>query len=565
MIRLARIGFFLIFLLLALGQLALPAQLPSAAPSTQLCTVEGMVVSATTGQPLHKMLLNLYNEHPPPSSPVDSVLTQPQSYSAVSDSAGHFVFSSVPPGEYRLTGQGNDYFYQFYRQHRHGGPAALRLPPGEDLKNVVFRLEPGVVITGGVLDEDGDPISEVSVQAFIRAGGGLESQYAPHGGAQTDDLGEFRIWGLEPGKYLLEASPVNTRGSANGGIYVPEFYPGTADPSQATPIEGHPGDMLAGIDITLTPAQAAQISGQVIDGNTGTPVTGANLILQPDFSARTEGFPGASNTLDWGAQGRFRMTSVAPGSWVLVASAQSGQTPLYAQLPVDLSPGDYLSGLRVTLMPALELSGKLSADPSPALNLRSLWINLQPAFAFSYALPQPASAGVKPDGRFVLQNIPPGKFRIAVAGFPPQYYLKSATLDGADVLENGLTLLAGEPPGKLALFLSLDGGSIQGTVLDADGKPVADAVVALIPDPPHRNRQDLYSDVRTDANGLFTLPGLAPGDYKLFAWEDLERHSVEDADFIRLFEDRGKEVEVHAREQQQIQLQAIPASAMPSQ
>jgi hypothetical protein len=165
----------------------------------------------------------------------------------------------------------------------------------------------------------------------------------------------------------------------------------------------------------------------------------------------------------------------------------------------------------------------------------------------------------------VLQNIPPGKFRINVAGFPPQYYLKSATLDGADVLENGLTLMAGEPPGKLALFLSLDGGSIQGTVLDEDGKPVAGAVVALIPDQPHRDREDLYSNVRTNSMGQFTMPGLAPGDYKLFAWEDLERHSVEDPDFVRLFEDRGKEVEVHAREQQQVQLQVIPASAMPSQ
>jgi protocatechuate 3,4-dioxygenase beta subunit len=563
MIRLVRIWLFLLFSPLVLGQLAFPAELPSATPSTQLCTVEGMVVSATTGLPLHKISLQLYSRNPAPASPAGADVTQPQSYSAISDSTGQFTFSSVAPGNYTLIGQGNHYPYQIYRQHRHGGPTILRLAVAEDLKNVVFRLEPGVVITGKVLDEDGDPISEVSVQAFIRVGGRLESQYAPHGGAQTDDLGEFRIWGLEPGKYLLEASPVNTRASASGGIYLPEFYPGTTDPSQATPIEGHPGDMLAGIDITLTPSQPATVSGQVIDGRTGIPVMAANLFLQSNFSALTEGYSGTSNTLDWGPQGRFRMTNVAPGSWILVANARSDQTALYAQLPVNLSPGENLSGLQVTLMPSIELSGRLSADPSPALNLRSLWINLQPSF--SNGLPQPASAGLKPDGTFVVQNIPPGKFRINVAGFPPQYYLKSASLDGADVLENGLTLTAGEPPGTLDLFLSLDGGSIQGTVLNEDGKPVEGAVVALIPDPPRRDRQDLYSSVRTDPNGLFKLPGLAPGDYKLFVWEDLEHNSFEDPDFIRLFEDRGKEVEVRAREQQQVQLQVIPASAMPTQ
>jgi hypothetical protein len=564
MIRLVRVGLFLLFFPLVFGQLAFPAQSPSAAPSAQLCTVEGLVVGATTGQPLRKISLNLYNQHPPSSSTISSGFTQPQLYSAVSDSTGHFVFSSVPTGEYLLTGQGDEYFYQLYRQHRHGGPAVLRLAPGQDVKNIVFKLEPGVVITGKVVDEDGDPLAGVSVQAFIQLAGRVGAQYAPHGGAQTNDLGEFRIWGLEPGKYLLEASPMNTRGSANGDVYLTEFYPGTTDVSQATPIESRSGDSITGIDITLTPAQPGQISGQVIDGTTGTPVTGANLILQSDSSVRTGGFPGIiSVTLDWGPQGHFRMTSVAPGSWILVANAGSDQTILYAEAPVNLSPGENLSGLQVTLMPPIELSGQISADPSPALNLGSLWVNLQPAF--SNALPQPASGGVKPDGTFVLQNIPPGKFRINVAGFPPQYYLKSATLDGADVLENGLTLMAGEPPGKLALFLSLDGGSIQGTVLDEDGKPVAGAVVALIPEPPHRDREDLYSNVRTNSMGQFTMPGLALGDYKLFAWEDLERHSVEDPDFIRLFEDRGKEVEVHAHEQQQVQLQVIPASAMPSQ
>jgi protocatechuate 3,4-dioxygenase beta subunit len=562
MIRLARIGFLLIFLLLAPSQSASPAQLPSATPSPQLCTVEGMVVSATTGQALHKILLSLYNQHPVPAI-VNSANSRPQRYSAVSDDAGHFAFSSVSPGEYRLMGYGIGYPRKFYSKFRnHGGATTLRLAPGEDLKNIVFSLEPGVVVTGKVVDEDGDPFARVSVQAFAEFYTRAGVQHHFVGRALTNDLGEYRIWGLKLGKFLLYASPMYAHGSVGGGVYMSEFYPGTTDPSQATPIESHPGDVLTGMDFTLTAAQPARISGQVIDGTTGQPEDAVNLFLRPAFG-ETVGFYGMNRTLEWGAQGHFRMTRMAPGSWVLIAEAQSGQTWLSAQVPVNLSSGDNLSGLRVTLMPPIELSGRISADPSPALKLSMLTVLLHPET--SNAMQDIGFANPKPDGSFTVQNTSAGKYRITVQGFPPQYYLKSATLDGADVLENGLTLTAGEPPGTLRLFLSLDGGSIQGTVLDADGKPVADAVVALIPDAAHRDRADLYSNVRTNSMGQFTMLGLAPGDYKLFAWDDLEHHSVEDPDFIRFFEDRGKEVEVQARAQQQIQLQVIPASAMPLQ
>ena len=91
------------------------------------------------------------------------------------------------------------------------------------------------------------------------------------------------------------------------------------------------------------------------------------------------------------------------------------------------------------------------------------------------------------------------------------------------------------------------------------------ATVALIPDSPGRDRDDLYSSTQTDSMGRFTMPGLAAGDYRLFAWEALEGHDFRDPDFIRVFEDRGQEVEVQLRQQQNVQLEVIPTSAMPGQ
>jgi Carboxypeptidase regulatory-like domain len=432
----------------------------------------------------------------------------------------------------------------------------------------VFRLEPGVVVTGKVVDEAGNPVAEAWVQAFAEFHGQQGAESALQGYARTDGLGDYRIQGLTPGEFLIEASPPGTRLGLNGRVYMSEFYRGTADWRQANPIESHEGDVLTGIDITLSAAQPASLSGQAIDGTTGEPLDGADIFVQPTFEAKEDVkvVARANGQTAKGLQGRFRVTLLPPGSYVLSASAHSGRTSLYGQLPVSVSPGEAFTGLQIELAPELELSGRVSADPSPTLKLQDLWVILQPDS--SSVLREPASGKAAPDGRFVLQDMPPGKYRVSVSGFPwhPwQYYLKSATLDGADVLENGLTLAAGKPVGTLRLFLSLDGGSIQGAVLNEGGKPVAGSAVVLIPDPPRRSLTDLYSTTRTDSNGLFSLQALAPGNYKLFAWKDLEQHSFEDPDFIHRFEDRGKRVEINAREQKQVQLQVIPASAMPAQ
>ena len=86
---------------------------------------------------------------------------------------------------------------------------------------------------------------------------------------------------------------------------------------------------------------------------------------------------------------------------------------------------------------------------------------------------------------------------------------------------------------------------MEGVVRDAEGKPYADAVVALVPDAPYRvNGGALYRSSISDVNGKFTLRGIAPGNYRVFAWSDLPGEAYRNADFLKPYEEKGRAVHI---------------------
>jgi hypothetical protein len=126
------------------------------------------------------------------------------------------------------------------------------------------------------------------------------------------------------------------------------------------------------------------------------------------------------------------------------------------------------------------------------------------------------------------------------------------------VLESGLTVSHSQPPGRLEITLSADGGRLEGSVLK-EQNPVSAALVVLVPDPPRRDREDLYSTMTTDAFGRFAMPGLPPGGYELFAWEPVQGANYADPGFFKAFEDRATSVEIGQEKQQAVQLEVITA------
>ncbi|HEV2419170.1 MAG TPA: carboxypeptidase-like regulatory domain-containing protein [Terriglobia bacterium] len=561
------------FLPAGFAQTKAPQQTPLN-PGTATCEVSGQVVDAASGQPLRKISLHLYPTGTQGSTAITvrtngMVNGPPRSYAARSDATGQFAFPSLPPGEYRLQGYGNDYPTQMYGQRdRYGPPKPLKLTPGQNLQNIRFPLEPGVVITGRVLDEDGDPVTRAFVSALREQHFSGRVSYNRLGNAQTDDLGQYRIFALPAGRYYVGASFQMHASSPASVVYAPEYYPGTTDPSQATAINAKPGDTESGIDITLTPVEPARLSGQVIGGGAGGDLRrpGPFVFLLPSNSAgpyAALGLVAQSTVRD--VQGDFEIDNVPPGSYRLVAQsfARRGRTgALIAELPVELASGQNLSGLQLTLTPGVAVSGTVTADPSPGFDLGSVVVRL--ISDSQNPLGGRPGGRVSRDGKFVLQNVYPGKYQLSVTPLAAPYYLKSATFNGADALDSGLTVPAGMTSGTLAISLGLDGGTLTGSVTGQDNKSAVDASVVLIPDPPRRDRDDLYKVTHTNAMGMFSLEGIAPGTYKVFSWENVENEEYKDPDFMKQYEDQGQSVEVKQNSQQSVQLQVIPQTAAPA-
>ena len=98
----------------------------------------------------------------------------------------------------------------------------------------------------------------------------------------------------------------------------------------------------------------------------------------------------------------------------------------------------------------------------------------------------------------------------------------------------------------IQIVIGLNGGALTGTAVTDAAKPSVNATVVLVPNPSARQRSDLYKTASTNASGEFKFAGIAPGDYKVFAWEDVETGVCQDPDpdFIKVYEDRGKPIHV---------------------
>jgi len=135
--------------------------------------------------------------------------------------------------------------------------------------------------------------------------------------------------------------------------------------------------------------------------------------------------------------------------------------------------------------------------------------------------------------------------------------VKSARFGGIDALERGLDLSRGDPPGPLDVVLSPAGGHIEGVVLMENQQPAAGATVVLAPDAARRTQAQLFRSATANQYGRYVLRGIPPGDYRLFAWVDVEPGAWLDPDFLTEYEKRGETVSVDERGRSTVQLKAI--------
>lgn len=538
------------------------AQQQPAAPE-EPCTVKGQVVHASTGEPLRKVNLVLQGSG------------RDGTYATRSDAGGRFEFLNVPPGRYRISGERVGFIRQNYsaRGVSFSG-TTITLSAGQTLDDILFKLTPQGVITGTIRDEDGDPVPGVSVQALQRRYVDGKRQLMPVGGGRSNDIGEYRLAQMKPGRYYLSASYSRRSFGFRArqpemapDNYVATFYPAATEATSAVPIEVGAGVQLRDIDIRLQKMRVVSVRGRVIDGRNSSPARDVAVMLSPRGAGFSYAARRASATRS-NADGTFEIRGVPAGSYILSVNRsgrgrgrgrpdQSG----VARLPVEIGESD-VEGLEVVIRDPLELSGVVRMEPDEQVSLRGMRLTLIPADGITSGR---ASARMEEDAGFRVLGLIPDNYRLSVYGLPEGTYLKSARLGNQEVLESGVDLTAGVAPGPLQLLLSSRAAAVSGVVVDDDQQPAAGVTVTLVPDSDRWSQTHLFKTAGTDQNGMFRLSGIAPGDYELYAWEQIESGAHQDPEFLEPFTDDGASISVEENSLETVQLEMITAEAVEQQ
>src|ERR1035438_10392912 len=232
------------------------AQVP--ATSVKTSSISGTVVKEPGSEPLKKVLVQIVAE------------SQGESYTASTDADGHFRVENVAPNRYRIFVERTG-FTGVNGRGAQSDVNVLSVQAGQSIEDLLFHMLPTAVISGRVIDEDGDPISGVRVLVQRKKPGKAAREGA--GMAATNDLGEYRIAGLFPGQYWIVAMPPpdfrdyekqETAATAgrNDTRYVTTYYPGTYDGLQATSVAAKAADEIP-VNLTLIPARTYRVRGTV--------------------------------------------------------------------------------------------------------------------------------------------------------------------------------------------------------------------------------------------------------------------------------------------------------------
>jgi len=313
-------------------------------------TISGVVVVAGTGQPARRARVAL-------SAPSDGG----GSRTAIADDQGRFSFTALPPSRFTLSASKPGHIAGQYGQRRPGRPGTpIQLGDGQRLQ-VQLQIWRGGVITGTLLDEHNEAIPGTQVRALRYSMQSGQRTLQSAGSGQTDDRGIYRIYGLQPGDYVVYAMPRNTGAAAEAerlqqemrvltermqaasaanetdqkavmerllavrsqlpspddpvSGYAPVYYPGTTSAASAGTIAVGPGEEKGGIDFQYQVVPVANVEGIVTGMTTpqGVQVTLVNAGVD---------IPGASlNGARPDQQGAFRISNVPPGQYTVIARA----------------------------------------------------------------------------------------------------------------------------------------------------------------------------------------------------------------------------------------------------
>jgi hypothetical protein len=521
---------------------AAPHNASSDAPSPAFIT--GIVLDRATGSPLRKAQVNLSTDE-----------TVPLDAQAITSADGRFAFAHIPPGKYTLHADCEGYRHVWFGaatpEHL---PGIITLESGEQRHNFVLRLDAVASISGVVLDQDGDPVEQATVELWAPSFSRGKPKYAQVSSAQSNDRGEYRIHNVLPGRYIVKAAATNraafriqpeviaTSQPAGPPIqsqYGAQFYPGTDHIADASELTVAPGKDIERINFRLAASSAALLRGTVIPPPELPPDSqvGVSIIRQDAL---------AQNHVTYGASAgppayTFENGGMVPGDYLLVANVPSGGRPYRGVAQIHLNAGAD-NNVTIKLDAAVDLYGTVKIEGDTGPKAATYQVQLTPGDSIPL-FGSPAAALAKPDGTFVLKNVVSGIWDIGVTPIPHGGYLKSMRLGDQDVLTEEM-MITPETTAPLNIVLSTRGGTLEGDVKTDSGVEAPRVFVLLAPSGKYSQVLSFFDVVFSDQMGHFKLRGLTPGKYKLYAFEKLQWGVWQNPEFLKPYETLGEAVEI---------------------
>ena len=403
---------------------------------------EGRVVDASSGEPIRKAMVILRRN-------------QESGAAAYTNAKGEFHFAELEPGAYAVSALRDGYV-----AGRKEPPMVVTILQEKTQSDITVKLVRTGVVSGRVVDPDGDPVAGASVQ-LMAGKGKREGAFA-----STNDRGEYRAYGIPPGKYrLIAAANSRPAGDLSLKLTGPEehsyswtYYPGTADARRATTIEVGPGAELQGFDMALVRSRVVRLRGRVT-GPADAPGP-FEVILS---SSSSEVLLQSRNAQVRSAGGTFELTGVEPGAYVLSAMGVFQQDRYYASRAIEVGDSD-IEGIELALAPPQRVTGRVIVPESRTVP-PGLMVALSPRERME--LPQGGLAPVAPDGAFHTELLPAGDYEATTGSVNENddLYISAIRMGDQDVLAQGLHL-GGGAPAPLEIVFAANGGALQASVAE---------------------------------------------------------------------------------------------------
>lgn len=555
-------------------------------PPTGTAMIRGKVVSGETGAPIRRAQVRL-------SSP-----ELRGGRVAQTDGEGRYEFRDLPPGRYTLAASKAGYVNLSYGQRRPFEPGKpIELLDAQVVDRADVALPRGSAITGRVLDEFGEPVAEAMVQAMRYQYVNGQRRLMPTGrGGPSNDLGQYRIFGLPPGEYsvsatvrsvgsfMAEGPGVAIGGDEDATAYAPTYYPGTANPAEASRLSVAVGQETGAVDFAMLPVRTARIAGLALD-STGQPAAGAMVMLIPRSLEGAFMRPGGGGSRV-AKDGTFTLSNVAPGDYTLqirtggamtmitsdgsanfvMATAEmrtqegpaTGQRePEFAQVPLTVA-GQDITGLTVNTGPGGRMTGTVVFEDGPA-PARDRWQTLRVlARPVDAELMTTIGRGLQPvadDGSFEVTGIA-GTVLVRPAALPPGWTLKAVEYNGLDITDSPIEFRGAEEAAGVRVVLTSRSTEITGGVTDDRARPITDYTAIVFAEErakwgPHTR---FIAVGRPDQDGRYRVADLPPGDYLAVAVEYVQTGEWYDPDFLERIRSKGAAFRLGAGEKKVVDL-----------